>query len=155
MPFNYLAFMGELTGRPRRPYPTFDPPQLTPLRRPLAESTVALFCSAGVRRRDDAPLAVTDDLSYRLVGRDVPYADLALDHETPVRIWAEQDLNVAYPRERLEELEAAGAIARLAPNAVSMVGSITRYTPLLQETVPRIADAFTAQGVDLVWLFPF
>ena len=155
MPFEFMPYLAELTGRPMQPYPVFDPPRLTPLRRPIAECTLGVFTSAGVRHRDQPPLAVTADLSYRLVERDWPLAELVVDHEAPVRGWAEQDLNVAYPRDRLLELEGEGVIGRLAPRAVSMVGSITQYTPLVEEAVPRIQAEFAAQGVDLVLLLPF
>jgi D-proline reductase (dithiol) PrdB len=100
-------------------------------------------------------LAETNDLSYRLIDREVPLSDLIVAHQTPVRIWAQEDINVAYPRERLKELEAEGTIGRLAPRSISMVGSITRYTELLQKTVPAIKEEFDSQGVDLVFLFPF
>jgi hypothetical protein len=36
-----------------------------------------------------------------------------------------------------------------------MVGSITTFTGLLQETVPAIQRELEEQGVDLVFLFPF
>ena len=85
----------------------------------------------------------------------MPLRDLIIRHQTPVRVWAQQDLNVAYPRDRLVELEAEGAIGRLAPQAVSIVGSISKFTELLNETVPAIKEEFDSQGVDLVFLFPF
>ena len=55
----------------------------------------------------------------------------------------------------LIELEAEGVIGRLAPRAVSMVGSIAKFTELLKTTVPAIKKEFDRQGVDLVFLFPF
>jgi hypothetical protein len=36
-----------------------------------------------------------------------------------------------------------------------MVGSIERYTELVEQTVPAIKQVYDAQGVDLVFLFPF
>jgi D-proline reductase (dithiol) PrdB len=78
-------------------------------------------------------LAETNDLSYRLIDRSVPYSELIVAHQTPVRVWALEDLNVAFPLERLVELEAEGTIGRLASRAVSMVGSITTFTALLQK----------------------
>jgi len=36
-----------------------------------------------------------------------------------------------------------------------MVGSITKFSELLQKTVPAIKEEFDAQGVDFVFLFPF
>jgi D-proline reductase (dithiol) PrdB len=72
-----------------------------------------------------------------------------------VRRWALEDLNVAFPRDRMIELEAEGTIGKLARKAVSMVGSISKFTELIKTTVPRIKAEFDAQGVDLVFLFPF
>ncbi|MBI3014945.1 MAG: hypothetical protein HYY65_07805 [Candidatus Tectomicrobia bacterium] len=155
MPFQYVEFMTKLMApRPYPPLPNFDPPQLTPLRRPIAEATIGLFSSAGVQLPTEPLLAETNDLSYRLIDRKTPLSDLILSHKTPVRIWAEEDLNVAFPRDRLAELESQGTIGRLAPRAVSMVGSITRYTELIEKTVPAIKEEFSSQGVDLVFLFP-
>jgi D-proline reductase (dithiol) PrdB len=141
-----------------KPYPrqpSFEPPALAPLRKPISQSTIGIFTSAGVQLRNDFPLAETNDLAYRLIDRATPLADLAVAHQTPVRSWALEDLNVAFPRDRLVELEAEGAIGRLAPKAVSMVGSISKFTELLQKTVPAIKEEFDARNVDLVFLFPF
>jgi D-proline reductase (dithiol) PrdB len=156
MPFSYVRFMTKLMAPKVYPrQPVFDPPKLTPLRKPICESTIGIFTSAGVQRRSDQPLAETNDLSYRLIDRSVPYSELSVAHQTPVRIWALEDLNVAFPRDRLVDLEAEGIIGRLAPRAVSMVGSITIFAKLLQETVPAIQRELEEQGVDLLFLFPF
>ena len=156
MPFKYAEFMTELMAP--KPYPAqavFDPPMLTPLRKPMSDCTVGVLTSCGVQLKDDTPLAETNDLTYRLLHRDVPLGDLKLSHMTPARKWALEDLNVAYPRDRLNELEAEGVFKRLAPQAVSMVGSITLYTELLTEVTPRIKDEFDRQGVDLALILPF
>jgi D-proline reductase (dithiol) PrdB len=156
MPFSYVEFMTQLMAP--RPYPSppnFAPPNLTPLRKPIAESTIGIFTSAGVQLANDKPLAETNDLSYRMISRDTPVSILVIAHKTPVRVWALDDINVAFPRDRLIELEAEGVIGRLAPQAVSMVGSITKFTELTEQTVPAIQKDFESQGVNLVFLFPF
>jgi D-proline reductase (dithiol) PrdB len=156
LPFSYVEFMTELMApQPYPRQPDFAPPQLTPLRKPISQSTIGVFTSAGVQLRSDSMLAETNDLSYRLIVRDTPYPELTIAHQTPVRTWALEDLNVAFPRDRLIELEAEGVIGKLAPKAVSMVGSISKFTELIKSTVPRIKAEFDAQGVDLVFLFPF
>jgi D-proline reductase (dithiol) PrdB len=156
MPFSYVQFMTELMApQPYPRQPDFAPPDLTPLRKPIGQSTIGIFTSAGIQSRDDASMAETNDLTYRLIDRDTPYSELTIAHQTPVRRWALDDLNVAYPRDRLVELEADGTIGKLAPNAISMVGSISKFTELIKSTVPRIKAEFDAQGVDLVFLFPF
>jgi D-proline reductase (dithiol) PrdB len=154
MPFSYLDFMAEVQGR-RRSDPSFEPPRLTPLRKPIAESTIGVFTSVGARLPDQPAFQVTDDLSYRLLPRTAPVRELTFDHETPVRLWAKKDLNVAYPRDRLVELEGEGAFGRLADQAVSMLGSISQFTPLIQDVVPQIKEEYDRQDVDLVLLFPF
>jgi D-proline reductase (dithiol) PrdB len=156
MPFSYVQFMTELMApKPYPRQPEFGPPKLTPLRKPIRESTIGIFTSAGIQMRGDTPLAETNDLSYRLIDRAVPYSELTVAHQTPVRVWALEDLNVAFPRERLVDLEAEGVIGRLAPRAISMVGSITMFTQLLQKTAPAIQKQLEEQGVDLLFLFPF
>jgi D-proline reductase (dithiol) PrdB len=156
MAFKYVEFMTQLMAP--QPYPTppnFKPPMLTPLRKPISESTIGIFTSAGVQLANDKPLAETNDLSYRLISRESPVSEMVIAHKTPVRVWAVQDINVAFPRDRLVELEAEGTIGQLAARSVSMVGSITKYTELIQKTVPAIQNEFESQGVDLAFLFPF
>jgi D-proline reductase (dithiol) PrdB len=156
LPFSYVQFMTELMApRPYPRQPNFGPPRLMALRKPISQSTIGIFTSAGIQLRADTPLSETNDLSYRLIDRRTPYSELTIAHQTPVRRWALKDMNVAFPRDRLVELEAEGVIGGLAPRAVSMVGSISKFTELLKTTVPAIKDEFDRQGVDLVFLFPF
>src|SRR5689334_16201815 len=98
MPFSYPQFMHALQdGNYPLQQPWFDPPTLAPLRKPVAESTLGLFGSCGARLWDQPVLEETNDLSYRLIPREVPAtsAQLVMDHKTPVRRWALEDLNVA------------------------------------------------------------
>lgn len=156
MPFQYVEFMTQLMApKPYPPLPNFDPPRLTPLRRRISESRIGVFTSAGIQHAEERLLGESNDISHRLIDRETPLAGLVMAHKTPVRVWAEQDLNVAYPRDRLLELEAEGTIGRLAPRAISMVGSITKYTELVQRVVPALKEEYDSMGVDLVFLFPF
>jgi hypothetical protein len=153
MPFSFVRLLNEL-GRDI-PRPVFDPPALTPLRKPLAESTVGLFLSCGVQCVDDPMLAETEDISFRLVNRDVPREKLVMAHKTVVRKWADEDINVGYPIDAMKALEADGTIGRLAHTAVSIVGSIERYTELFEQTLPAVKAVYDSQGVDLVLMVPF
>src|ERR1700738_4672767 len=100
MPYSFSRLFEELTGRPFKNRPTFQPPALTPLRKTIAESTVGIFTSCGAQLLEDP--------------------------------------NVAFPLDRMKELEADGTIGRLAHTAISMVGSIQRFTDLVEQTVPAI-----------------
>jgi D-proline reductase (dithiol) PrdB len=153
MPYSFSRFLAE-TGR-SIPTPVFDPPTLVPLRKPVAESTIGMFVSCGAQLADDPPLLETEDITFRLLPRDAPTDRLVVSHKTLVRKWALEDLNVAYPIDRMKELEREGTFKRLAHTNVSMVGSIERYTELLEQTVPQIKAVFDSQGVDLVLMLPF
>jgi D-proline reductase (dithiol) PrdB len=155
MPYSYSRLFEEVTGRPFENRPVFDPPRLSPLRKPIAESTIGLFASCGAQLMEDPPLGETEDISFRLIPRDTPMSRLVVAHKTKVRKWSVEDLNVAFPLERMKELEAEGVFKRLAHTSVSMVGSIQRFTELVEETVPAIKQIYDSQGVDLVFLFPF
>ena len=155
MPFSMKRLMTELTGQIPPATPVFDPPLLTPLRRAVAESKIGLFVSCGAQLPEDPPLGETEDISFRLLHRDTPLSSLVISHKTAVRKWAQHDLNVAYPLDRMKELEAEGIIGGLAHTAVSIVGSIHRFAELLEQTVPAVKQIYDSQGVDLVFLFPF
>lgn len=135
--------------------PHFDAPHMVPVRKPVAELTVGLLVSLGAHAPGQEPLQRTNDLSYRLIPDSVPSEQIVFDHATPARFWADEDLNVAFPRDRLAELEAEGVIGALAPDAVSILGSITKWDQLATDTAPRILDEFRRQKVDLVLVVPF
>ncbi len=156
MPFMYVDYMTKLMApKPYPPQPNFDPPELTHLSKSIEDSTIGVLTSCGAQLKDDKPMAETNDLSYRLLHRDIALSRLKISHMTPSRKWALEDLNVAYPRDRLIELEEEGVFKKLAPKAVSMVGSITLYTELLNDVVPRIKEEFDKQEVDVVLILPF
>jgi D-proline reductase (dithiol) PrdB len=155
MAYSFSRIFEEVTGRKFENRPVFDPPRLTSMRKPVAESTIGLFASCGAQLPEDPPLGETEDISFRLIPRDTPMSRLVVAHQTKVRKWAVEDLNVAFPLERMKELESEGVFRRLAHTAVSMVGSIQRYTELVEQTVPAIKQIYDSQGVDLVFLFPF
>ena len=155
MPCSMSKFLAQVTGRSLPPRAVFDPPKLTTLRKPVADSTVGVFVSCGAQMPEDPPLGETEDISFRLLNRTTSLSKLVISHKTVVRKWALEDLNVAVPLDRMEELEAEKTIGRLAHTAVSMVGSIERFTELMEHTVPAIKQIYDSQGVDLVFLFPF
>jgi hypothetical protein len=48
-PCSFSRLFEELTGRPFKNRPIFQPPTLTPLREAIAESTVRIFTSCGAQ----------------------------------------------------------------------------------------------------------
>lgn len=86
----------------------------TPLRRPIAQSTVACVTTGGVHLCSDKPFDLRTDASFRAIPRSASSADLCITHEHYDRRDALSDLNLIFPLERLLELEAAGIIGRVA-----------------------------------------
>ena len=77
MPFMYVDFMTRLMApKPYPPQPNFEPPELTSLRRPIEDSTIGVLTSSGVQLKEDESMAETNDLSCRLLHRDIPLAEL-------------------------------------------------------------------------------
>jgi D-proline reductase (dithiol) PrdB len=135
--------------------PNFGEPPMVIVDRPVSELRVGLLVSLGARGPGQPALKATNDLTFHRISQSVPTSQIAFDHPSPIRYWAEQDLNVGFPRDRLAELAAEGAIGSLASTAITMLGSITLWDRLATETAPRIKGEFDSQGVDVVLVVPF
>ena len=86
----------------------------SPLQRPLRAATVALVTTSGVHRRDDRPFKLASDPTFRVIPRTAQAGDLAIAHQAYDRTDALRDLTLVFPLQRLRELEAEGAIGRVA-----------------------------------------
>src|SRR5882672_6259722 len=122
--------------------PDLAAPVLAPLTVGLPDATIGLLVTCGAYYPDQEPMKETNDLSYRLLPRERDLSSVLFGHKTPVRAFAQADPNVAYPRDRMIELESAGVIGRYADNAVSIVGSISDYDGLASSTAPRVVAEF-------------
>ncbi len=123
-----------------------------PLRKPISDSTVVLVSTGGVHLRSDRPFNLNGDSTYRVIPRDAHRGDLAISHQAYDRTDALRDINLVFPIERLRELEAEGAIGRLAGDhyGFGLMGSAKRLLPAMKEVARRIGRA----GVDLALLVP-
>lgn len=155
MPFSYVEMMNGLGLADYARLPQFASAAPAPIGPALGEARVGLFTSVGAVLPNHRPFNSQNDLTFRLLPREAPVSDLSFEHPSPIRGFAVEDLNVAYPRDRLVELEEEGFIGELAPQAISMLGSITTYTELAEQSVPGIVHTFREQEVDLVLLIPF
>jgi D-proline reductase (dithiol) PrdB len=135
--------------------PDLAAPVLAPLTVGLANATIGLLVTCGAYYPDQQPMKETNDLSFRLLPRERDLSSVLFGHKTPVRAFAQADPNVAYPRDRMIELESAGVIGRYADNAVSIVGSISDYDGLASVTAPRAVAEFREMQVDLALVVPF
>jgi D-proline reductase (dithiol) PrdB len=124
----------------------------TPLRRPIADATVALVSTSGVHLRRDRPFDLYSDASFRVIPGWAMPDDLQITHRGYDRRDAARDINLVFPLPRLRELEAAGVIGRLATDHYSF-GLAVHADELLapgREVGERLASA----EVDLALLVP-
>jgi D-proline reductase (dithiol) PrdB len=86
----------------------------TPLRRPIAQATVAIITTGGVHLCADRPFELKTDALFRAIPRSTSSADLCITHEHYDRRDVLRDLNLVFPLERLLELEVEGIVGRVA-----------------------------------------
>ena len=145
---------GVRTLVPNLPFPEFETtPWVKPP--PLAEATVAICTTAGLRLEEQEGWGVNADPSYRMLPSDA--RNLQLSHWSPNfdRVGIAADLNVAYPADRLDEMVAEGVIGGIGPNHVSFTGNQDdTVTKVRLDTGPAAAEELKAQGVDVVLLTP-
>lgn len=130
-----------------------------PLRKPLAECTVALVTTAGLSLPAQPPFDASikmGDSSFRELPADISPQLLEL-HQ---RSWAFdqagtlRDRNLAFALDRLREMEQRKEIRAVAPRHFSFMGSIVAPSKLMKESAPEVARRLAADGVDVVLLTP-
>ena len=134
------------------PMPEFEE---TPFTRPpaLNDATVAVVTTAGLIRHGEQ-LWAEGDAGYRVLERDE--RDLIVAHQSTNfdRSGVAADLNVAYPLDRLVEMEREGAIGAVAPHHLSFTGPIMELSTLTLDTGPAAAAHLLDDSVDVVLLTP-
>ncbi|HEY3367110.1 MAG TPA: glycine/sarcosine/betaine reductase selenoprotein B family protein [Symbiobacteriaceae bacterium] len=121
---------------------------------PIANAKVALISTGGVYLKNGLhqPFdveTVTGDSSFREFPSVVLSQDLALAHGRYDIAAAQEDVNVVFPLERLQELAAAGYIGSVAPFAWSFMGHVTRPVKLLANYAPSVAYRLGRMGADV------
>lgn len=124
----------------------------TPLKRPLAEATVAIVTTGGVHPCADNPFDFKGDASFRAIARTATPAELCITHERYERRDAARDLNLVFPLERLLELEAEGIVGRVADTHYGF--GFTENPLDLLPSGRELGSRFAQAHVDLVVLMP-
>lgn len=154
-PLRYMDLVNAVTADlPPLPIAALGDPVLAGLDKPLRESRVIIITSAGVRERDQAGFLHTNDMSFRRVTHGVPTTQLVPSHPTPVRRPAEQDINVVFPRDRLDELVEAGAVGGAAGFHLSFLGTIKKLTDLVTVMAPAMVGEARRANADVALLLP-
>ena len=120
---------------------------------PLRDARVAIVSTAGLHRRDDRKFrgGASD---YRLIPGDVDYADLAMSHVSVNfdRSGFQQDVNLAFPLERLHTLAANGEIGEVAQWHYSFMGATAPEQFL--ESGAEVGRLLKDDGVSAAVLIP-
>ncbi len=141
------------------PWRRVDPVPWAPLRKPLAQSRLALVSSAGFV----APGQPRFDESLR--GGDVSLRDIPADTDARTLIDSHRsesfdhrgiqaDTNLAFPIDRVQELVDRGRIGAVNGRHISCMGSITAPGRLMRDTAPEAARRLAADAVDVALLVP-
>jgi D-proline reductase (dithiol) PrdB len=128
-----------------------------PLRKALAECSVALVSTAGVHLKSQPAHDLLDphgDASFREIPCDTQTSDLAVDHVHYDTSDANADPNCVFPLDRLRELVDMGMIGSLALMHYGFMGFIPDGRLLRDTTAPIVAERLLAQGTDVVVLTP-
>jgi D-proline reductase (dithiol) PrdB len=127
------------------------------LRKPLAQSTIALVSTAGIHLQTQPSHNLMDphgDASWREIPGETPASELAADHSHYDTDDAKADPNCVFPLDRLRELAAMGVIGAVAPAHFGFMGFIPDGRLLRDTSAPAVAERLLAQGTDLVVLTP-
>lgn len=125
----------------------------------LAQAKVALISTAGVYMKHGwhqpfDPEQPYGDPSWRETPAKVDPEDLAISHGQYDQQYAQADINVVYPLQRLHELAAYGYIGAVAPFAYSFSGFVTRPLSLVAEHAPNVAYRLKRAGANVALLVP-
>lgn len=119
----------------------------------ISKSRVAIVSTAGLHRANDTPFRGGAG-DYRIIPANVDPRELRMSHISTNfdRIGFQQDVNIAFPIERLRELVAEGVVGGTATYHYSFMGA----TPpeAMEASARELAAVLTGDSVDAVLLIP-
>lgn len=141
------------------PWRVINPVPMTELTRPVADCRVAVVSSAGLVVPGEPPFDPEvrgGDFSYRVIPAGVDIQRLEEHHRSDAfdHSGIETDRNMAMPLDRLHEMAAAGQIGSVAPDHISLMGSITAPGRLVKRSLPEVADLLVSDQVDVALMIP-
>jgi D-proline reductase (dithiol) PrdB len=139
-----------------------EPIPWTSLSRPQSEATVALVSTAALSMKTDVLFDTESeranpwwgDPSYRILPRTATERDIIASHLHIENAYLLQDLDVALPLRRLDELVRAGFVGRVAPSHYSFQGYLLDPTEFLTTSGPAMVEQMKREAVDAVVFVP-
>lgn len=120
---------------------------------PLSQRKIVIVSSAGLFQRGTEPFRGRD-VDYRVVPADIAMDDLLTSHISVNfdRTGLQEDWNVAFPLERMQELAAEGVIGALAGTHYSFMGAADPIG--MEPHAKELAGRLKQEEVDSVLLTP-
>ncbi|MGB5293914.1 MAG: glycine/sarcosine/betaine reductase selenoprotein B family protein [Thermoanaerobaculia bacterium] len=136
-----------------------DPVPWAPLEKPLSESRVGLVSTAGLTLIGQKPCSKEvkgGDPCYREIPWDTEVSQLVENHRSGSwdHTGVEQDMNVAFPLDRMRELLEQGRVGSLAERYLSFMGSVTSPGRMVRDIIPLACDNLLRQEVEAALLVP-
>jgi D-proline reductase (dithiol) PrdB len=159
-PIAYVTSLNEFytsQGFPAYRWTVNDSAPLTPSKKPLARSRVALLTSGGVSREDAAPFdpKARNDLRVDAIEEGTPADFFQIHDDYYDHRDAERDINCLFPIDRLRELAADGVVGDVAPHHYSgFMGRTYVRSAVVNEAAPALARRLLAESVDAFVLVP-
>ena len=128
---------------------------ITSPKKDLSDCKVGLFTTGGVHLKSDTPFDVTSehgDPTYRTVDMTTSSTDLMITHTHYNHVEADKDINCIFPIDRLRELKDQGIIGDIAPYSYNIMGFNPDPSELINKTAPTLAEKYSADGVDLLFM---
>lgn len=121
---------------------------------PLKKRRVAIISTAGLHRRDDRPFTAQPGDIYRIIPGDVKAEDLVMSHVSVNfdRSGFEQDWNLVFPVDRLNEMVNEGVIESVAGYHYSFMGAVDPVN--WEDEARRLAALLKNDGVNAALLIP-
>ncbi len=121
----------------------------------LGKRRVAIVTTSGVHRRGDRPFSLIPDTEYRVIPGDTSADMLVMSHISVNfdRSGFQEDVNVVFPIDRLQELARGGVIGSVADFHYAFMGAAwppTRFEAKARE----LAGLLKKDRVDAVLLTP-
>ncbi len=120
---------------------------------PLNKRRVAIISTAGLQKRSDQPFAVGAS-DYRVIPGNTDSGDIVMSHISTNfdRTGFQQDINVAFPIDRLRELADEGVIGSVADYHYSFMGATDPDDMALK--AEELAGLLKKDNVNAVLLAP-
>ena len=141
------------------PWRRLDPVPWAPLSKRLVDANVAIVSTGGFTAPQQPSFDESvkgGDFSFRTIASDIDVKTLVDSHRSATfdHSGIRSDPNLAFPLDRLHELQLAGRIGRVNARHWSFMGSITAPGRLIARSAPAAAEEAVADGVDVALLVP-